>query len=483
MKKIKYRDFLFNILTVGTAMVMFCWLAFYNRYPLIFNGDTAMYIEAARSGIVGNDRPILYGLFMIFGDWKHSAWLVISIQSLIVSVLFFCYFKYFAPRYLVNTLKLRVAYLLFIMLISFGMNASFTVCWLISDIFTPITILSIGLLLLAARMTYLDKIVISLIAIVGTGMHNSNFFIAIGILLVLIIIPISKRVRRIYNEIGLNKGRFAYLIILLIVSNLLVRSIHYQYHGGFQSSRGGVFFFMGSLVEMGVIDTYLGENCGIKNYRICKMKDTIPNNFVWDMRSPFQRTGGWYSKANESEYTIIIKDIISTPRYAKTVFVKSFLNTLKQFFYYDTGEAYRPWDRVNSAMYDAFPKEYLSYLESKQSKGQLDFTLMNFLQKMIFGLCLFIYAFVLSKGKRNMPVLALTFFIILSLIINAWLCGTFSGVYPRYQSRVVWLMPLPIFLFALNPRNLRTVLFNGRLSSIRPNKNNTSQINENKKTN
>jgi len=483
MKKFKYRNLLLNIITVCTAMVMLCWLAFHNRYPLVFNADTAMYIEAARSGIVGNDRPILYGLFMIFGDWKHSAWLVISIQSFIVSLLFFYCFKYFTPSHLSNSLKLRVTYLMFITLISFGMGASFTVCWLISDVFTPVTIMSIGLLLFASHITKIDKIVISLIAIIGTGMHNSNFFIALGTLLVLIIILFNKQVRKIYTKIGLNNGRFAYLIILLIISNLLVRSIHYHYRGGFQSSRGGVFFFMGSLVEMGIIDTYLGENCGVKNYRICKMRDTIPNNFVWDTRSPFQRTGGWYSKTNESEYTSIIKDIVTTPRYAKTVLIKSSLNTLKQFFYYDTGEAYRPWDRVNSAIYDAFPKEYLSYLESKQSKGQLDFTLINFLQKVVFGLCLFVYAIVFSKGKRNMPIVALTVFIILSLIINAWLCGTFSGVYPRYQSRVVWLMPLPIFLFILNPRNLESILLGGSSFSMRPNKTNISKINQLKKTN
>jgi hypothetical protein len=35
----------------------------------------------------------------------------------------------------------------------------------------------------------------------------------------------------------------------------------------------------------------------------------------------------------------------------------------------------------------------------------------------------------------------------MSLLINAFIAGAASGVYPRYQSRIAWLITLPAFWY------------------------------------
>ena len=47
-----------------------------------------------------------------------------------------------------------------------------------------------------------------------------------------------------------------------------------------------------------------------------------------------------------------------------------------------------------------------------------------------------------ARAPIGDPVLACVLLVLAALILNAAICGALSGVHPRYQSRVVWLLPL-----------------------------------------
>lgn len=427
-----------------SSLALLFW-AFYNDYPLFFSSDTAMYLEAAFAKNVGPDRPILYGLFMYYISAKHSLWFVVIIQSLILSILFYCWFRYFS-----NSSNYLKYYLSFMVLISFFMGASFNASWLMPDIFAPISILSIGLLLFSSKLPKPVLIFLIILSIVSIAMHNSHLYINLGILLIFIVLYCFKTIRELLKKSEIKFNRLILITIIIISSTIFSSTINYFHNGGFKSSQGGTIFLMGSLVEMGIVDTYLGENCERKQFSICDYKDTIPNNFLWASNSPIYKTGGWI--VSEDEYSEIVKDILTTPKYLKSVIWKSAIRTFSQFMHFDTGEATAATPRINQAFSRFYPNEYDKYYYAKQNQNKLNFNIVNHLQVIIFLFSIFIYVWFYHK-KIELKYRLLILYILLSLIINAWVCGTFSGVYFRYQARVLWLIPLPIFLYIMNFHN------------------------------
>lgn len=424
------------------STLILCFWAFFNLFPLTFNSDTAVYLETAFSGRVREDRPILYGLFMKVISFETSLWLVVIVQSLLISFVILLNFNIMAKQ------SYSLAYhMLFILLITFGMGASFVSCWLMPDIFTPITILCLGFLLFNTNSRKLLVIAICILFVVSIAMHNSHFYICTAILLILLFGFIIKPIRILFKKEGFYLKRLCYIFTLVVLSNFLSSMLHQVHNGNLKNVQSGVFFLMGNFVEMGVLDSYLADNCAQKNFKICQYKDSIPNNFLWSEKSPLNKEGGWiYHKV---EYTFIVKDILTTPKYLIQIVYKSILLTLKQFFMFDTGEAKEPTQRVDDAIINFYPDSYEHFNGSRQTLGKLDFQMVNFFQTLIFGICLLIYTLVFLLRKMNTRYRLYMAFILLSLFINAFICGTLSGVFPRYQDRLVWLLPLPLFAYIM----------------------------------
>jgi hypothetical protein len=439
---------------ISISALILLIIAIYNGSPLTFNADSAMYIEAAHRHVIEPDRPILYGLFIRYFSFGLSLWLVVIAQSLIVSFTLNCYFRsFFSNRVNGSTANAKycnIAVILFSALISLCMGASFEVGWLMADIFTPVSILLLGLIIFSKPMKNAKFVTISIMLVLALPMHNSNFYICLALLLIIGFLYFLTNLRPIFKRVGIAPKRIFIALTLIIASNIALSTVHYLYGGEFKSSRGGIIFLMGNVVEMGIIDQYLNEQCSIKNYKLCQYKDSIPNNFLWDKRSPIHKTGGW--RGSEKEYRTILKDILTTPRYLKSFISSSLILTLKQFAVFETGEAAKPWRRVNMAVRDYHYNDFRNFVSSNQSMEKLDFSIINFLQYIIFGICILLYFIGFGSKEVELEIKGLALFLIFAALINAWVCGTFSGVFPRYQSRVVWLLPLPIFLYLLKLR-------------------------------
>jgi hypothetical protein len=313
-----------------------------------------------------------------------------------------------------------------------------------------------GLLVFVKALKIRDIIIITIISILSIGVHNSHFYICLCLLFLLLMGSIFNKVRKTYDIVGIKLKRLFLILLLIFCSQGCLGLVHYVFSGSFKSSRGGIVFLMSNVVEMGVMDIYLDENCGHKNYKICAYKDSLPNNFLWDVNSPIKKTGGW--AANEDEYSVIVKDIMSTPRYLKTLVYKSAIYTVKQFFNYDMADISKAGDRVNNAVRDNYDDEYNGFLLSRENTNTMQVGFINFTQDVIVSICLIIYFFVLVNKKTSPRNRFFILFILSCLIINAWICSTFSGVFPRYQTRVIWMLPLPLFLHLARNSGVSSVL-------------------------
>jgi hypothetical protein len=414
------------------SAAMLCFLSIYNGFPLVFNNDTGMYIENAFNGVVASDRPIMYGLFIYFSSMVYSLWLVIAAQALIVALMVYYCFRYFTAG---RTFLL--SYLLFMAVVAFFMSASFEVSWLMPDIFTAIALLCV-ILLTGRKVKLRDKIIVSLIMVLSIGVHNSNFYTCTGLCLLLLFF---KRIRIVYST----TRRILYTLSIILLGYLNLTFVHYLYSGELKSSRGGTIFLMSNLVEMGIVDIYLSENCDQRGFRICAYQGTLPNNFLWSENSPIKKTGGW--DANMDEYSAIISDIVTNPRYLRMIVYKSAIYTFKQFFNYDIVDIGKPSERINKAVEYFYIHEYKQHKASRESKDRLLVGFINFTQQIIVCICLCLYLYLLIYQRSSPEVRSIILFMFIALLVNAWVCSTFSGVFPRYQTRIIWLLPLPLFLY------------------------------------
>ena len=412
--------------------IFLCFLGFYNNYPLVYP-DTGTYIYSGFAGKVPNDRPITYGLFIRHTSLAETTWLVIFAQGLIISLLIFYVVEKIArPK---NTLVMFLSIITFLVLFT---GISTNVSQLIPDVFAPAFLLGLLILLFAKDLKRRDSVIVVLLSWLSIIVHNSHLMISAILFLTVVALVLLK-------VIIVPKKRIVLCGCLIVISCLSVPSIHYAYGGGFQYSKGGHMFIMNKLVEIGILDHYLKRNCDKKEYKICEYKDNIPTDFLWDYdNSPVYKTGGW--EKNEREYKAIIQDIYTTPVYLKKIFVKHLSYMLKQFFSFNTGDT--PVQNVGSHAHQVieqyFNHELREYLLALQQRNGLDYDIKNITTRILFFVTLIIAFTLLKTGNQEQRRIIL--FILIALVINAFVCANLSTVVPRYQSRVVWLLPFIIFV-------------------------------------
>ncbi len=423
-----------------TATVILCFLGFYNNFPFVFP-DTGTYIFSGHNFTMPGDRPIIYGLFLRYISMLESLWFVVFVQAACLAYVLYTLFSTFVK----SKKTLTALFLSYIFLITFFTGASINVSQLIPDIFTPVSILVIFLFLFAVELSIAQKIILFLIGAIGIATHNSH------IPIVLALIGLFYCYKIMFNRIGLKADflRHIKLLVPMLVCALLLNNVTSFILGeGFFPPSGSHVFLMSRMAGNGILERYLDENCAQKNYKICAYKNDIPVDFIWNFdASPIYKTGGW--EANKEEYNAILSDMISTPKYLKKIIFRSIENGLSQLFSFTTGDTPQLNDKsaAGQAITNCFRDQDRLYHSSLQYNGRLNFDLLNNIQNYVvcIGLlsCLCIVFIPMGIDKT---IVHLTIFLLVALLLNAFVCGCLSGVFPRYQSRVIWLLPIPLFI-------------------------------------
>ncbi len=413
-------------------------MGFYNNFPLVFP-DTGTYISSGFYNEAPVDRPIFYGWFLRHASLAESLWLAILGQSFLLSLLLYYFFRQF-----VGARYRGFLYLGFVFFCTLFTGLSVHVSTLMPDIFAPMMILGLGLLLLAPGLRVLDKVIISVILFYSMAVHYAHLFTAFLILAAVTLLYLVYRKRQ---AIRLRPLLLSWGVVLL--SALLIPTVNWMMGEAFGLSKGGHVFMMQRLVHWGVVEEYLDEVCPEKGYRFCEYKDDIPLNFIWNQESPLYKTGGWME--NKEEYQAIFGEVFSDWQYQRIILARSVETTLELFFSFDVGDTTAP-ELEGSSPFETikiwFPEQWRRYLFSRQSFKKLDFTLLNYVQRVVLLGGLFISILLLLSGRVPLWQKVLVGFFLICLLANAMVCGPLSGVFARYQSRAMWLILLPLFLLA-----------------------------------
>lgn len=404
--------------------------AIINGYPLV-NSDTSTYIESGFIPDAPWDRPITYGILLYaFSLGGVSMWLAIFMQGYIISWLISRFIIHFSNRKNIPLYTLAT-----VLTLSVATAASWVASELIADIYTPIAIMCL-LLLLSQKEKKRNRITLYILFFVAVATHASHLIMFSIILLLLLLL---RNIIFSKEHAGKNTGPII-IMLLLTISTIGIM--------GAAMAKSKHVFFMGSLLDKGVLKMILDDKCPANSYTLCKYKDNLPedpNQFMWDEDSPMQREGGW--KATQKEYNEIISHLYSNSKYIAQYIKMSLLFTAEQLISFKVGDGNTPFpegSNVHQTIQQYIPHEAKDFVSAKQNQRNIREELFIPNVVIYFTVVISLVILVISLINKNQPnhfKTAITI-CILCIAINAWDCATFSMVIGRYGCRVMWLLPL-----------------------------------------
>ncbi len=433
-----------SLLLIGSVSFLLI-LAFYNRYPIIFS-DVGTYVRSGFTGIVPVDRPIFYGLFLRHISLAHSLWFVAIAQSLLTTLLIFL-----VIRHVFNSNNPFLHTFVSCTILSLTTSVSYVVSHIMPDFFLPVLLLSIFIFLFANNLNIYLKIFLGLIIIYSCISHLSNLLISIALLIVLLLTFIFINKSHLY----LKKYRINLLLLTILIGSvwIIMPAVNYLYGIGFKTSRTKNIFLMANFIDSGILQKYLSENCSELNYDICENMDelsTTAAGFLWYPESVlYKDCGSMYNcwEKKDAEYGVIINDILKDKYYLGLIIKSSFQKSLTQVISF--GIDGREHVTQNHASYGGVKTrlnpDFKNYRNARQAYGRIEFHTLSMIQYIVVSISIgVLLLFMLAPKLRvnlSTKTIIFIFYIILALIINSFVTGTFSGVVNRYQNRIIWLIP------------------------------------------
>ena len=412
----------------GALCLMFD--AFYNGFPIVYS-DTSTYIVSGFEFEPPFDRPITYGLFLrLFSLNGLSLWFVCFFQSLILSYLIFL-----LVRLTIGEKSFLQFGLLTIIFLSLFTGLSWTVSQLMPDVFTSIALLCTALILLGT-FKKTTSILLYILFFISVAMHMSHV-----VLFSLILTTLIGLKKFVLPKKDYPKSIFQVTTLLLFTITTIVTM-------GSAIAKSKHVFFMGAMVEHGIVKKYLDDTCDYKQFKLCAYKDSLPDKaykFIWDEKSPFYKIGGW--KETKSEFDEIIYGTLTQPKYIGIHIQESFKATLQQLALFAIGDGNGSFLK-GTLLYERvahyFPNDLTYYCSSKQNKNQLDFiTIFNSAFAFVIVSSFLLLPLLLTNLTHilnsNLKLITILFFI--GILLNAWDCGTFANASDRLGCKIVWLIP------------------------------------------
>jgi hypothetical protein len=453
------RVHLFTCTVILAMAVLFLLPALDNGFPFVFP-DTGTYLGGAGLTHIPQSRPIYYAWFTRAFDLRLSPWPSVVVQSVITAWMIWR----FASALFGLTVAPRL--LLLALLLTLGTSLPWFVGQIMPDIFTPLIVLALALLWLAHdTLPRVSRILLMLLVSGTVACHQANLLVALWMLPALGLCALLGWRPSKASIYGILESGIALALgaAALLTANLV--------DGRFALSNGGSVILLARLLEDGTAISYLEKACPQRRFAVCayldklssyrpemvtvpgcgSMRTSLANDFLW--AGPLDRLGGF--RAEQSEASAIVAGTLSA--YPLTQSRAAIDNGWRQLFSFRAGEglcAYAETEFWSITIHNIFgPVVYDHYLKSKQMRDALfaRFELLYYIHATVLvASSLILFGFLVVGGLRKQPrAFFAGIFVIVLVAGNAFTLGVLSGVGDRYQSRVIWLVPLLAGCFVL----------------------------------
>ncbi|HUN45268.1 MAG TPA: hypothetical protein VMU85_02060 [Stellaceae bacterium] len=424
--------------------LLFCWVALWNGYPLLYS-DSAAYLDVLAHRHNLPDRPLYYGIFIGLLDGGVTLWPIVAAQALLAV---FAVERTLAALMPGRSWRWDAAILLLLAMLT---SLPWFTGQVMADVFTPLLVLALYLTAAARdRLPRWSWLALLLLVAVAASTHYTHIALGLGLLLVLAGTALLLRQPR--RRDLLPAGAAVALAILAILT------ANYAARREVALSPLGSVFLLARLMEYGAAQDYLAAHCATEHYRICAYLPELPSkndDFLWPADSVLARLGG--AEAYRGEASVLAPRIIRSEPLRLAVAAAG--ATLRQLVDFGTGSGLfsygpeKPYP-IYRMITEFFPRDRARFMAARQYHDALDFPLVNAVQVPAGFAALAALAIGLAaagiRGDRRLLVFLLA--IAAALLGNAFLCGALSSGDARYQSRI---MPLAVLAAAIAWYRLR----------------------------
>ncbi|HEY1152526.1 MAG TPA: hypothetical protein VGE73_01650 [Pseudolabrys sp.] len=429
----------------AAATVLLALPALWNGFPLL-EYDTGGYLARWYEGYLVPSRPAPYGLLLNLGSLLDF-WPVVAMQCVLTVwvVMLTMRSHGLQPRPLT-----RLA--IFIVL-ALATTLPWIASVLLTDIFIGLAVL--GLYLLTFRSSDLDRMErIALIGVIALAAATHSASLLLVVALGFLIGAAAWLWPSLVPRAALRPVASAVVLgfVILLAGNFIVTKRLAWTPGGY-----GIVF--GRLLEDGVVNRYLDEHCGHRQFKLCAVRNQLPRNadvFLWGDET-FNRLGRFDGLGAEMR-TIVLESLADYPLQNIGLAIRA---AARQLVSVRSGEGVLDsiW-HTYGMIEDHTPWNVPAMRAARQQHGLLHFDGINRVHEPValLAMALLLVPLLLAlKRRRVNAITLLAASVTIALLVNAAILGPLSNPHDRYGARIVWLAPLVVALWLTQRRESDTV--------------------------
>ena len=412
--------------------------AIWNGFPLLFY-DSGDYFLRTILGQLNNGRSVVYGAW-IAGMRTPNFWPVAIVQCAITTWTIYLVLR-------THGLKNRAAALpLALIGVVAALSAFTALAWIagmmMPDLFAALAVLALYLLLRKrSELLRVERYGLVALIIFSCATHNGTLAVVFALLVAALALHLWRS--SLIPRAGLKQSAIA-----ILFSILLVPSAGWVFTGNFAWTPGGSGFIFSRLVQDGIAQRYLRDNCPDPKLKLCEVRRLMPytaDDFLWHQSDwgPFAHIGGFEGGAEEMK-RITLDSLVQYPGMHLSTAINSSLQQLTRVrtgdgVVHDIGFTYGVLDSDAPEMRDAMNASL-----QRQGKLKVIFERLNYVHEpaTLASAALLPLLLLLAWRRGNMrdtDWLAAT--IIVALLANAFVMGALSNPNHRYGARLAWTAP------------------------------------------
>ena len=435
MPKIEIR----SLARILLAAAIQLWPAAINGFPLVYY-DTSSYLVGLGSfdaELRWPYRAPFYSWFLTLTGGTITLWLPIVAQAIITIYVLQRVLEAAASKF---AKKQRFV-------IPLVLSAFTALPWYVSqlmpDIFTALLPLILFIIIAHQNLRRGERTAFVAFFGFAVAQHLSNYLIATPL-----IIFFTFMASRLGSRLKLFPARRFIMrtlgaLVVAVYSFFVFNSLVY---GRFTMAPMGYIYPMARLLVNGPARWYLNEHCPDDHLYLCNYLNNLPDDsdvFLWSNGSPYFALVNKKGRdgTNEEARTIVWGSLRKYPGTALRGAMADFLEQLVSNRTWLLGNKFlKLYPHIYLMFRTRAPHDYDSWRTSRQMRGTLSPESIEPIQSGISIVAFLFCLFFLFRAETTAQAKLLIGTLLITIVLNAAVCGALSRPFDRYGARVIWLL-------------------------------------------
>lgn len=449
-----------SLVAIILGVSLMSLLHFYNGFPLLMTDSIGYLMRAFNLSETSHWSNSYTAFVSIIIHTFHSVHWVAIFQNLVMALVLYIFCKTYAKN---------IKHYTFLAILSALMFTTLPwICTMVmSDVFTPITLMALILILDGQLKGKAQYVFLSLILFIGISAHQSHLLIvpvfSMSLLFIKYISSHNVKLPTILKSMAI-------VFVLMLASNIFEKNIFNQKVSTKAQAANvsnpdvssGYYFVAVRIAESGELKYILDRFCdGNRDNYVCNGSNVYNASRVKSGSAGLRRNP---NNTKYIDYSLDNKELVffalTKPRFymgiARLVVKKGSValkNTKLRTYKRPNG---LPMKRLKSILDKINKTDNLTFVKSKQAKNVISKLIMAEYDKIHkfwwFVLCpitlLFVaYLYLKKESEFSIKHKRVFLFLILGHVINTLICTTFSNyANVRYSNRTFWLLNLVLIL-------------------------------------